>query len=1017
MLTKLPRVTSQKHKKGQALVEFALVSPVLLLVIMAIMDFSHVILTYVQGVGALREAVRYAEVVGYIAHTDGTPRYLDCEGMERSARRVLWVDDHAVSIQYMKKDGTTTYTCDTVTSSLLENGDMLQINSRARVDMFTPLVARVLPYVSMNFSAQRTIIKDITLGLGYEVDSDFDGLLDAWEIEHFGDLSHIATENLDSDLCNLGCEESRLMNPLNPDTDGDGLEDHEEAYYHETNGTDVDTDDDSLPNQTSPTLIDLNDFIEVNTLRDFSHMPADFPDTRLCYSSPVKHDTDGDGLSDGEELTFIVAGVLTPTNPCDVDTDNDGLTDLEELSRGTDGTLEDTDGDGLNDREEEESYGTSPINPDTDGDNLPDGVEVHTVYPYPQTPDTPTCKTNPIVPDTDGDFINDDVELAYVIDGLPSPLNPCDPDWDNDGLSDSIETNYNTSPKNPDHDGDGLGDGTETILLINGVACLSPSLADSDGDGIDDKTEWELQDFANFNPCLPDTNGDGILDGDQYNGSDSDSDDDGLNDSWEMQYFGTLAYTGFDDLEPDGLTNNQEHPTYSGSVYYPGTNPIVADTDSDGLGDALEYTTRVDSDPNNNLDPNDPDTDNDGLFDGVNSFTSLGENSIPSPYQGCKTNPTLQDSDGDGLNDSNELVVTWSATVNGGSQSESFILNPCSADTDGDTLFDGINSNTNIGELLYTNAAYPSCKTHPNRTDTDGDGLSDSQEIAANTNPCDNDSDDDGLPDGLEIALQQVYPSLSALDSDSDNDNFTDYEEYCDRKNGTDIPTGYTNPKSICTAVNDPAWDTSPIVADTDEDGRLDGDERKQSTDPFYITDPMDKDTDDDSISDGQEMTNGTKPNNKITVDVTAVTTVGEADKSNDPALAQTITLTVTNNNGATPNSTSGSTEPIVFYWKTTGGSGTITHNSKTYWAALTGTDYVTVVGDTAITIPANTATITLTVHIIGDNNNTDSSHDEFFYIDILYPGDAYGTTAAKRLTNAKLGTARGLVLIDDRDS
>ena len=61
-------------------------------------------------------------------------------------------------------------------------------------------------------------------------------------------------------------------------------------------------------------------------------------------------DTDGDGLSDNEELTVY------HTNPSDSDTDHDGINDYEEIS----------------------TYHTNPNVADTDGDGFLDGYEVQT---------------------------------------------------------------------------------------------------------------------------------------------------------------------------------------------------------------------------------------------------------------------------------------------------------------------------------------------------------------------------------------------------------------------------------------------------------------------------------------------------------------------------------------------------------------------------------------------------------------------------------------------------------------
>ncbi len=64
------------------------------------------------------------------------------------------------------------------------------------------------------------------------------------------------------------------------------------------------------------------------------------------------------------------AGTQTP------DSDGDGLNDAEEIEiYGTDPFSADTDNDGLADGQEVISYGTDPKNPDTDGDGILDGQE------------------------------------------------------------------------------------------------------------------------------------------------------------------------------------------------------------------------------------------------------------------------------------------------------------------------------------------------------------------------------------------------------------------------------------------------------------------------------------------------------------------------------------------------------------------------------------------------------------------------------------------------------------------
>ncbi len=87
-------------------------------------------------------------------------------------------------------------------------------------------------------------------------------------------------------------------------------------------------------------------------------------------------DSDGDGIPDEDEIKLG----LDPHNPVDAqeDLDRDDLTNLQEFKLGTDIRKRDTDGDGLSDGEEVNQRHTNPLLADTDGDGIPDGVEAQT---------------------------------------------------------------------------------------------------------------------------------------------------------------------------------------------------------------------------------------------------------------------------------------------------------------------------------------------------------------------------------------------------------------------------------------------------------------------------------------------------------------------------------------------------------------------------------------------------------------------------------------------------------------
>jgi hypothetical protein len=112
------------------------------------------------------------------------------------------------------------------------------------------------------------------------------------------------------------------------------------------------------------------------------------------YSNPNNPDTDGDGLTDGQEVNIY------HTFPDVADSDQDGLSDYQEVMiYHTNPLKADTDGDGLSDGAEVNTYGTDPLNRDDDNDGLSDYVEVI------------TYGTNPHTADSDGDGYNDYAEI------------------------------------------------------------------------------------------------------------------------------------------------------------------------------------------------------------------------------------------------------------------------------------------------------------------------------------------------------------------------------------------------------------------------------------------------------------------------------------------------------------------------------------------------------------------------------------------------------------------------------
>ncbi len=246
----------------------------------------------------------------------------------------------------------------------------------------------------------------------------------------------------------------------NADDDDDGIDNVEETEVHLTDPLDPDTDDDGLFDGveiglgSNPLAADSD-----------SDTLSDGDEVNLHKTDPLSADSDNDGLTDVAEIQ------QHQTDPLLEDTDSDGLLDGAELDAGTDPSDVDSDNDDLNDGDEVNVHNSDPLNQDSDADGLFDGDEVNVHGSSPRSTDSDLDGlldnvevlqhgTHPGLADTDGDGLADADEL------LTHLSDPVKVDTDDDGLNDGAEITAGTNILVADTDLDGLLDGVDDDPLI-----------------------------------------------------------------------------------------------------------------------------------------------------------------------------------------------------------------------------------------------------------------------------------------------------------------------------------------------------------------------------------------------------------------------------------------------------------------------------------------------------------------------------------------------------------------------
>ena len=161
--------------RGASLVEFALVAPLLFLLLFGVIEFARLGHGFTTVWTAAREGARYATTVGD-NDSDGLPNYLDCAAITEAAlSKVVGMSlaTSDVSITFSDLSGTAVADCDPASplpapspsgSTNIDNGFGVQVEVDATFNAIVPLLSSFLDGIELTSSQNRSVFKGVVGG-------------------------------------------------------------------------------------------------------------------------------------------------------------------------------------------------------------------------------------------------------------------------------------------------------------------------------------------------------------------------------------------------------------------------------------------------------------------------------------------------------------------------------------------------------------------------------------------------------------------------------------------------------------------------------------------------------------------------------------------------------------------------------------------------------------------------------------------------------------------------------------
>ncbi len=156
------RIINKLANKGQGMVEFAIVFPLLVVLIFGIFEFGRFMFSHSAAIASSREAARYGAAIQDIG--GGIPQFEECQGIRDADKRIgkyAGIGDGDITIQYSNEFGVYSTSCPPGQEVGLT--DSISVTVDTSISPLTPFGN--FSSIPITSSSSRTILRKVRLGV------------------------------------------------------------------------------------------------------------------------------------------------------------------------------------------------------------------------------------------------------------------------------------------------------------------------------------------------------------------------------------------------------------------------------------------------------------------------------------------------------------------------------------------------------------------------------------------------------------------------------------------------------------------------------------------------------------------------------------------------------------------------------------------------------------------------------------------------------------------------------------